>query len=400
MPTFSENLNNPNLFSDNQPGDYSYSSSELGKNASGQLTLNASVQRNAAAQRAAGGEDRRGAGNPLGVDDGGHLIANRYGGSSSEENLTAQDRNLNRGAYKAMENQWAAQLQQGDKVFVNVDAFMSPDSQRPTAYMGYTISEHTGENGTISRDVDFFSFNNESKAEQQSWEDAAYAFYASEPQEIILDMSQNTTSQYIWNDEKGELEPNPYYQPNTPSPSESKESDSNDEKKAAASESAEETQSDNPIISLSKDNDKFADNPIISKDGDKYADSPIISKDGDKYASSPIISKDGDKFANSPIISTGGDQFADSPIISLSNGDEDYSASPIVTLSNDGDEDSNNPIMPVSNDGEDDYTIMSPGGEDGSISAEGAASESEGEASAEGTEQKGVGMGGGDGMSA
>lgn len=216
MPTPTENLNNSNLFLDNLAGDYSYYTTSSGKSASGQLTLDYSVARDPVAQRTAGGEDRRTAGNPFGIDDGGHLIGNRFGGSSGEENLTAQDRTLNRSDYKRMENSWATQLQQGDKIYVNVESFNEQGSQRPSAYMGYFISEHTNQDGTSSRHIDYFSFVNESHQEQESWNNAETIYYQSHPEEITLQMSQNTTQEYVWNDEVGVLESNPYYESMSP----------------------------------------------------------------------------------------------------------------------------------------------------------------------------------------
>ena len=103
----SENLKNPYLFQEHQPGTYEYSENDYGgKVASGSLTLTDEPARDSAAQAAAGGEMRRGSDSEWGADDGGHLIGARFGGASGEENLTAQSRNLNRGAYKRMEAHW------------------------------------------------------------------------------------------------------------------------------------------------------------------------------------------------------------------------------------------------------------------------------------------------------
>ena len=157
--SLSEDLGNPNLFVDNPSGAYCYSESLIGKNASGVLEISDNPQRNAAAQRAAGGDDRR----P--DDDGGHLIGARFGGSSESENLDAQNSQLNRGPYKALENDWAEQIGNGDKIFVNIDTFKGGDSDRPSAYMGYSITEHPDG----SRDWDTFSFPNESAQQQQAW---------------------------------------------------------------------------------------------------------------------------------------------------------------------------------------------------------------------------------------
>lgn len=69
------------------------------------------------AQREAGGDDRRS------DDDGDHLMGAQFGDPGGQVNLTAQDRNLNRGDYKAMEKEWARLLSEGNKVYVNVESY-------------------------------------------------------------------------------------------------------------------------------------------------------------------------------------------------------------------------------------------------------------------------------------
>jgi hypothetical protein len=63
-----------------------------------------------------------------------------------------------------MENEWARHLEAGDRVFVNIE---TARGDRPNAYMGYAIYEHS--DGT--RDYDVFSYANESKLNQQKWQD-------------------------------------------------------------------------------------------------------------------------------------------------------------------------------------------------------------------------------------
>ena len=91
-----------------EPGDYTYTETEWGKSASGVLELADDPERDSVAQRSAGGEFRK----P--DDDGGHLIGARFGGSSSAENLEAQNRQLNRGEFKAVENELARSIEAGD----------------------------------------------------------------------------------------------------------------------------------------------------------------------------------------------------------------------------------------------------------------------------------------------
>lgn len=183
MPrSLSEDLNNPNLFVDNKPGVYTYSNDNgYGKTAYGSLQLTDNPKRDAKAQAAAGGDKRRGQDHEWGPDDGGHLIGARFGGETGEVNLTAQNRSLNRGDYKKMENEWANHLEANDKVFVNIEA---DDELRPNAYMGYVIYE--APDGTRTHDT--FHMLNESREEIAQWEAEAEAFEAAQ-----------------WEAEKGEM---------------------------------------------------------------------------------------------------------------------------------------------------------------------------------------------------
>ena len=153
----SNDLNNPDLFNENKQGEYNYSQDEHGKNAFGSLELKTGT-RDSKAQANAGGADR------TYRDDGGHLIATRFNGDSGEHNLEAQDRNLNRGAYKHMENEWANSLADGDKVFVNIESYHSNKSERPDAFMGYQVIEHPDG----KREWEAFSFQNEDPEERDA----------------------------------------------------------------------------------------------------------------------------------------------------------------------------------------------------------------------------------------
>ena len=161
-----DDLNNPDLFTKNLPGEYTYIETENGKQAYGNLELNKGT-RDVKAQRMVGGESR------YADDDGGHLIGTRFGGASDARNMDAQNRNSNRQAYKIRENSWQESLNKGDKVFVNVETPRDTNANRPDSYMGYTITEH--QDG--SRDWDAFSYVNASKEEQAKWErDSSEAF--------------------------------------------------------------------------------------------------------------------------------------------------------------------------------------------------------------------------------
>lgn len=157
--SLSDDLADPDLFLEHKSGDYTYNESILGKSASGSLELRENPERDAKAQRIAGGEDRRI------DDDGGHLIGARFGGAPGEENLDAQNRQLNRGDYKAVESELAKELKDGDKVFLDVDTLKADGTDRPYAYMGYAITEHP--DGT--RESKSFTFPNESREVQVHW---------------------------------------------------------------------------------------------------------------------------------------------------------------------------------------------------------------------------------------
>lgn len=184
----SEDLNNPYLFTEYKAGEYEYGENSVGgKTATGSLQIAEDPARDGKAQSSAGGESRRSNGHEWGADDGGHMIGARFGGETGEENLTAQNRNLNRSDYKHMENEWVAHLEAGDKVFVHIE---TDDPQRPNAYMGYAIYESP--NGT--RDYDTFHMVNESRSEIARWEENAAEFEASEEYAKFRESIDNSES--------------------------------------------------------------------------------------------------------------------------------------------------------------------------------------------------------------
>lgn len=126
---------------------YKYETDSKGriKHCEGSLRLEEG-KRNLVAQREAGGADRHtGDGIEYDVndkDDGGHLIATRFGGSGEKDNLVAQNYNLNRGEYKKMENSWAKTLEERDKqdnskydVHVEIKPVYRGNSERPGAFI-------------------------------------------------------------------------------------------------------------------------------------------------------------------------------------------------------------------------------------------------------------------------
>ena len=71
----------------------------------------------------------------LGDDDGGHLIGARFGGPTQAFNLVPQNSNLNRSAWKKMENSWAAGVKAGQPVYVVVQPNYSGGSDvRPDGF--------------------------------------------------------------------------------------------------------------------------------------------------------------------------------------------------------------------------------------------------------------------------
>jgi hypothetical protein len=93
-------------------------------NVDGELTLQNGA-RSRAAQSQAGGSDR------LPSDDGGHFIAARFNGPDNSFNHFAQDSSFNRGAYRSLEDDWAADLKAGKSVSVDIAAHYTGTSARP-----------------------------------------------------------------------------------------------------------------------------------------------------------------------------------------------------------------------------------------------------------------------------
>lgn len=54
-------------------------------------------------------------------DDGGHLIGARFDGHGENINLVPQNSNLNRSAWKRMENSWAREIEAGRQVDVDIN---------------------------------------------------------------------------------------------------------------------------------------------------------------------------------------------------------------------------------------------------------------------------------------
>ncbi len=93
---------------------------------SGELTVG-DGGRSRAAQAPAGGTDR------LSTGDGGHYIAARFNGPKEAFNHFAQDRSVNRGKYRRLEDQWERAKKAGHSVRVKLAPVFDTSLSRPSA---------------------------------------------------------------------------------------------------------------------------------------------------------------------------------------------------------------------------------------------------------------------------
>ncbi|KAA1162567.1 sugar-binding protein [Pseudoalteromonas fuliginea] len=117
-------------------GNYTYATDELGRvnSVSGKLDLS-KADRNTYQQAKAGKLD--GIKDGLDKDEGGHLIASIFDGPGEQINYAAMDGNLNKGAWKSMENDWAKALKAKPpkEVEVNIQAIYKGESKRPSKFV-------------------------------------------------------------------------------------------------------------------------------------------------------------------------------------------------------------------------------------------------------------------------
>ncbi|WP_395343526.1 DNA/RNA non-specific endonuclease [Ningiella sp. W23] len=116
-------------------GAYTYHTDELGRvtKVTGKLDLE-KMDRNTYQQYKAG--EQGGIKDGLADDEGGHLIASIFKGPGEQINYAAMDGNLNKGAWKRMENKWAEALK-GDPpktVEVEINAIFDGNSKRPSSF--------------------------------------------------------------------------------------------------------------------------------------------------------------------------------------------------------------------------------------------------------------------------
>ncbi|MEB2187251.1 DNA/RNA non-specific endonuclease [Xanthomonas campestris pv. campestris] len=75
-------------------------------------------------------------------DEGGHLIASIFDGPGERLNLVPMNANLNKGAWKSMENEWADALKNGKSVKVKIEPIYSGSTIRPDSFsVKYSIDD-------------------------------------------------------------------------------------------------------------------------------------------------------------------------------------------------------------------------------------------------------------------
>ena len=106
--------------------DFSIDAQDRTRTVSGTLTLSPNQPRSRRAQREAGTPSR------LPTDDGGHYIAPRFNGPTEAFNHFAQNSNINRGRYRALEDQWAKAKRTGKHVAIRITPVFPTLSLRPS----------------------------------------------------------------------------------------------------------------------------------------------------------------------------------------------------------------------------------------------------------------------------
>lgn len=146
------------------PGDYTYSQNHNGKSGSGVVTIGSTSDRDLVAQRSAGGADRQAG------DQGGHLIADRFGGRNDSSNLDAQAANVNQKDQANVERNIAELASDPNNTVSMSVANFSSVGERPDATM---INVGVQNNTTGEIDEQHISFQNASHDLQESWNNTA-----------------------------------------------------------------------------------------------------------------------------------------------------------------------------------------------------------------------------------
>ena len=71
-------------------------------------------------------------------DDAGHMFADQFDGSGGLDNIVSQARELNQGAWRDMETDWADALREGKQVEVFIDIDYG-DGARPTGFTVHSV---------------------------------------------------------------------------------------------------------------------------------------------------------------------------------------------------------------------------------------------------------------------
>lgn len=146
------------------PGDYTYAQNHNGKSASGVVASGSTSDRDLVAQRNAGGADRQPG------DQGGHLIADRFGGRNDPTNLDAQAANVNQKDQANVERNIAELAANPNNTVSMSVANYNSVGDRPDATM---INVGVQNNTTGETDEKHISFQNANHDLQQSWNDTA-----------------------------------------------------------------------------------------------------------------------------------------------------------------------------------------------------------------------------------
>lgn len=112
----------------NLDGDKVYKTDHLARPQQVEATLSANVKDRNGYQQCKAGK----CGTP--GDEGGHLIASIFNGPGEKLNLVPMDGNLNKGAWKQMENTWAKAVNEGKEVKVKIQTSYIGDSVRPDKF--------------------------------------------------------------------------------------------------------------------------------------------------------------------------------------------------------------------------------------------------------------------------
>jgi LysM repeat protein len=126
-PSIEQQINDPAQWHSIKKNEYRFDRDlvERTREIRGEVSIDAAAKRSRRNQREAGGAHRRA------TDDGGHYIAARFNGPGDAFNHFAQDANFNRGAYRVMENSWAASVQGRHRVTVDIVPHYDGLSRRP-----------------------------------------------------------------------------------------------------------------------------------------------------------------------------------------------------------------------------------------------------------------------------